>query len=58
MIAVITKKSSSNIPVDYTVVDAKSKKPLAVNQKSKITLSPHLIRGQPVNLLVARTMGE
>ena len=51
-IAIITKKSSSGMPVAYSVFDAKTKKLVAVNQHSKVTLRPHLVRGQPVNLLV------
>ena len=51
-IAVITKKSSSGMPVDYSVFDVKTHKPVLVNQHSKVTLKPHLIRGQPIKLLV------
>ena len=54
-IAVITKKSSSGMPVDYSVFDVQTKKPILVNQHRKVTLKPHMIRGQPVNLLVGGT---
>jgi hypothetical protein len=54
-IAVITKKSSSGMPVEYSVYDAQTKKLIQVNQHRKVTLKPHMIRGQPVNLLVGGT---
>lgn len=51
-IAVITKKSPSGTPLEYSVFDVKTKKPILVNRHSKVSLKPHMIRGQPVNLLV------
>ena len=51
-VAIITKKSSSNMPVTYSVFDVKTNKLVAVNQHSKVTIRPHLVRGQPVSLLV------
>jgi hypothetical protein len=54
-IAVITKKSSSGMPVNYFVFDVQTKKPILVNQHNKVTLKPHMIRGQPVSLLVGGT---
>ena len=51
-IAVVTKKTSSNTPVKYWVLDGRTKKPLYINQHNEITLRPHLIKGEPVKMVV------
>ena len=54
-IAVITEKLSRNMPIDYSVFDVETKKPILVNQHRKVTLKRHLVREQPVCLLVGGT---